>query len=163
MNLPKPCIFKRPTGPCGQLSVARGLCRGHFIESYIEQWRREKLRAERERENAQSIINLAEDNIRKLMSELPTNGLPFSASPKPESVLRHTINGVTNSTLSFCHKCWKGFESGLECVNHEAECKNSKEKRESKRGSKPKVKTPHKPREATTVVIIDDEKDLLDI
>lgn len=126
---------------CPTPALARGKCELHFLMQYVTP-------LQKERRNIEDTLAILNSNIKEFVDELGIEKARARGIDKPERFLRHNGDGWTNTGMVFCHKCWHGFQSGIECMQHEEQC----------RASKPKKERSNSPRQpAQRVVLVDDD------
>jgi hypothetical protein len=118
---------------CPKTSIVRGLCEQHFLIQFVQP-------LQKERRNSEDVLALLNANIAALVQELYKAKHPNDW--QTDRFLRRGPNGYTNTATVFCHKCWKGFDSGIECLQHEEDCKVRNE-RAKHRASGPSIPKQH--------------------
>lgn len=117
---------------CPKLSLVRGLCEQHFLLQFVQP-------LQKERRNSEDILALLNANIAAHVQELYKAKHPNETNDR---FLRQRPDGAyTNTAMVFCHKCWKGFDSGIEVLQHEEDCRGERKLRREASGRVPKQPT----------------------
>ena len=134
---------------CPKASIVRGLCEQHFLMQFVQP-------LQKERRNSEDVLARLNANIAAHVQELYKAKHPNETSDR---FLRQRPDGAyTNTAMVFCHKCWKGFDSGIEVIQHEENC-NGKPCRVvgCSRPASSRAKATHAPKQHETLV---DEGDI---
>jgi hypothetical protein len=109
-------------GACAAAPIPRhkGLCEGHFLFQYVTP-------LQKERRNLEDALNLVNKTIKEHLDEMRQAKNPQTSFAESELLARK--DGYSNRGHCFCHKCDKVFDSGVEVIMHEENCKGRIAKR----------------------------------
>src|SRR5258708_5138040 len=115
---------------CLKSAVVRGLCEQHFLVQFVQP-------LQKERRNSEDVLARLNANIAAHVQELYKAKRPNETNDR---FLRQRPDGAyTNTAMVFCHKCWKGFDSGIECLQHEEDCRGEQRSGVKRRASGPSI------------------------
>ena len=106
---------------CEKGSLARSMCERHFLAQFVQP-------LQKERDRLEQTLDILNGNIKELLDELGSSRPRLRPNAGKGYDFLREINGrrVNEGALVYCHRCEKPFESGIECINHEEQCKGSR-------------------------------------
>ena len=104
---------------CPKPAIVRQLCEQHYLVQFVQP-------LQKERRNSEELLLIINTTIASHVQELYKAKHP---NGEPSRLLRQRPDGAyTNSAMVFCHKCWKGFEGAIDCIQHEEDCQADRPK-----------------------------------